>query len=298
MEARLLTTRLMTHMRQQGRWQNVLLDPGTEIGAEVILHGSILAVNPDLVALAITAVDARGTQWFRKQYRQQLTRPTMPADNEDLLAERFVSLFHGISADLASHERQLTAAERHAIRLCAAELYVTAVLPDHRGGCTDREPSEPTPSLSLDERNSALPGRLEPIRFQELLFLGVRNDYYTIYSDELWAPYLRALGSEEQDLAGLAIREEQALRQMMSGIDAIAGAIAQAAADITGDDDDSSRRRAPFRQSADAGIAAAEDHSIDWLVTLRRIAPVVGDRALDPEPKFIDTPGVDHPPSQ
>ena len=71
-EARYMPEQLRVAMEATGYWGAVRVVPQDTEGSELLVRGTILVSNGEELELEITALDATGREWFRRNYEEEV----------------------------------------------------------------------------------------------------------------------------------------------------------------------------------------------------------------------------------
>jgi hypothetical protein len=113
-EARYMPIHLRAVMEKTGYWGAVRVVPYDTEGAEVLVRGLIVESNGQKLELQITAEDASGRTWFKKNYKGEVDPQVydlLRGDNDG-----FQMIYRLIANDLVKYRNELTGEELTAIR--------------------------------------------------------------------------------------------------------------------------------------------------------------------------------------
>lgn len=175
------------HVQATDTWGAVRVVPRRSAAVDVTVTGVITHSDGETLAFRAQATDARGVEWFDREYRGNAEPGAYDtdADAEDPFARAYAAL----AADMAASLRELSTddltriravAELAFARSLAPEAFESHVTPNAEGGHELRRlPADDDPILE----------RVREIRHREHLFIDHVNDYYDDFTANIRGPY-------------------------------------------------------------------------------------------------------------
>ncbi|MCY3623794.1 MAG: tetratricopeptide repeat protein [Gammaproteobacteria bacterium] len=157
------------------------------VAVDLTVTGTITHSDGETLAFRAEATDARGVQWFDKEYRA--TAKPGAYDGDENVDDPFTRAYAALAADMASMLRELSlddlarirsVAELAFARSVAAEAFARHVTPKADGGHElHRLPANEDPLLA----------RVRQVRDRDHLFIDEVNDYYDDFTANIQRPY-------------------------------------------------------------------------------------------------------------
>ena len=188
-ESKYMAIQLKNAMQQSGYWGAVRVIPAPAPGDEVLVTGRILESTGEVLKLNIKAFDARGIQWFDKDFKG--------AVNEEMLTkasdghyEAFQNVYYRIANELAEHYRKMTPQQILEVRRIAEMKFAQALVPiafddyvkkDEKSGqfTLDRLPSEDDEMLA----------RVRRVRERDYMLVDTLDAHYENLNHEMGGIY-------------------------------------------------------------------------------------------------------------
>jgi hypothetical protein len=137
-EAYYIPVQIKNTMQKSGHWGPVRVVPkGTREG-EVIVTGTILESDGEILKLAVDVRDAAGVPWFSKEY-QSVVDTAAYQKAEQGGVDAFQDVYNRIANDIAAHKATLKAEDRTALRQVAELRFGAEFAPAAYNGYLKRE---------------------------------------------------------------------------------------------------------------------------------------------------------------
>jgi hypothetical protein len=227
-EARYLAEQLRETMESTGYWGAVRLVPRDTAGSELLVRGTIVASDGEQLALQVSASDATGREWFRRDYQGEAADPGHrrgPLQGVD----PFQSLYNRIANDLAEYRGRLGAFEITEIRRVAELRFAADLAPDAFDGYLD-ETGGRYRVLRLPAEDDPMYRRVRAIRERDQLLIDTLNGHFGNFARQMEFPYAEWRSARSEEAASLRRIEREAMQRKVLGAAAIIGAIAIEAA--------------------------------------------------------------------
>ncbi len=223
-EARFIPVHLRDTMEKTGYWGGVRVVPEITEGGEMLVSGSILASDGEVLQLEITAHDATGRKWFRRTYGLTLS-PDVYTASSILGADAFQDLYNLIANDLAHYRNGLNAADITRIRNVAEMRFASDLAPDAFARyLVNMDGSHLI--VGLPAVDDPMYQRIQLIRERDFMLIDTLNGHFDNYYYEMAEPYTEWRRARSEEAEALRKIENDATKHKALGIAAIAGAIA------------------------------------------------------------------------
>jgi hypothetical protein len=223
-EARFMPVHLRGVMEKTGYWGAVRVVPRDTEGAEVLVRGSIMASDGEVLTLEITALDASGRQWFTRTYQSSATA----GEYKELTGtvDSFEPVYHAIANDLAQFRDTLTDKERTTVREIAALRFAADMVPDAFGGHLSKDDKGRYSLVRLPAEDDPAYQRVLIIRERDFLLIDTLNGHYDNFYREMSFPYEEWRKARSIEAEALREVKKKANTRKALGVAAIVGAIA------------------------------------------------------------------------
>jgi hypothetical protein len=223
-EARFMAVHLRGVMEKTGYWGAVRVVPENTEGAEVLVQGTILASDGEVLTLEITAQDASGREWFKRIYQASATAD----DYRDMQtgSDSFEPVYHAIANDLAEYRSGLTDEDRLKIRQIADMRFARDMLPDAFSGYVSKDEKGSYQLVKLPAEDDPAYQRVRIIRERDLLLIDTLNGHYDNFYRDLSFPYEEWRKARSIEAEALREVKNKANTRKALGVAAIVGAIA------------------------------------------------------------------------
>lgn len=212
-------------LQSTGNWGAVRVVPRPTHAVDVTVTATIEHSDGESLKLRARAVDARGEEWFERDYKALASsyayEDTVPRD-----IDPFQTAYRTLADDLLAHLKTLSQEDIRAIRTTAELQFARDFAPDafaeyvgatRRGQVTiERLPAENDPML----------GRVRQIREREYLFIDTLDEHYATFSASMFAPYQNWRHATYDEAIAYKRAKQQARARIMAGSAAVIGGIA------------------------------------------------------------------------
>jgi len=223
-EARYVPIQLRGVMEKTGYWGAVRVVPYNTEGAEVLVRGEIIASDGAELDLKISAEDASGRVWFRKNYKAEVDPQMYEMLPEHI--DSFQAVYRMIANDLAEFRNKLTDQERIAIRQYADVRFAADMAPDAFTSHLQRDDKGIYQLNHLPAENDPAFLRVQIIRERDFLLIDTLNGHFDNYYLEMVGPYTEWRKARSYEAASLREIKKKANTRKILGAAAILGAIA------------------------------------------------------------------------
>jgi hypothetical protein len=223
-EARFIPVHLRDTMEKTGYWGGVRVVPELTEGGEMWVSGTILASDGESLQLEITAQDATGRKWFRRNYGLTLT-PDSNISSNGHDADAFQDLYNLIANDLAYYRNGLSPADITRIRHVAEMRFAADLAPDAFSRYLVNEDGIHS-IVGLPAVDDPMYQRIQLIRERDFMLIDTLNGHFDNYYYEMAEPYTEWRRARSEEAEALRKIKRDANKHKALGIAAIVGAIA------------------------------------------------------------------------
>jgi hypothetical protein len=222
-EARYIPEELRATMEKTGYWGAVRVIPSGMTGGELLVSGTILGSTGAQLDLEISAWDASGRQWFKKQYRDGV-EASFYRTNEQF-GEAFQPLYNSIANDLARFMKTLTVADITNIRRIAELQFAADIAPAAFADYLERDESGQYTVRHLPSKDDPMYRRVQAIRERDLMMIDTLNGHFDNFQREMEMPYTEWRKARSDEAEKQKSLEKAALNRTLLGVASIVGAI-------------------------------------------------------------------------
>jgi len=223
-EARYMPIHLRSVMEKTGYWGAVRVVPYNTEGAEVLVLGSIVSSSGEELELQITAQDASGRTWFKKNYKAEVDPQIydlMPGEQDS-----FQMVYRLIANDLAKSRNELSLDELTAIRRFAKVRFAADMAPDAFADHLELDKKGSYQLNRLPADNDPAFQRVLLVRERDFLLVDTLNGHFDNFYLEMKEPYKEWRKARSLEAASLREVKKKANTRKALGVAAILGAIA------------------------------------------------------------------------
>ncbi len=223
-EARYLPEQLRATMESTGYWGAVRLVPRNTTGSELLVRGTIVESDGEVLEVEIVAEDATGKEWLKRSYREEIDY-THYLQSGHTGNDAFQSLYNSIANDLAELRAELRDGATVRIRRVASMRFASDLAPDSFGGHLQTDKGR-YQLVRLPAAEDPMYHRVQAIRERDFLLIDTLNGHFDNFSREMEPPYTEWRKARSEEAAKLRELEREALKRKLLGVAAIIGAIA------------------------------------------------------------------------
>ncbi len=212
-------------LQSTGNWGAVRVIPRPTHAVDVVVTGKLLKSNGESMAVEISVSDARGVDWFTKNY-EALASKYAYEEGMPPHIDAFQAIYKNLSDDMLAYREQLSLGEIEQIRATAelkfAREFSKEAFADHVQETAPgqyqvmRLPSEDDPMLA----------RVRRVREREYLFIDTLDDYYSRFHDNMYPAYQDWRRASYDEAIAYNELKAQSRARIIGGSLAIAGGVA------------------------------------------------------------------------
>lgn len=212
-------------LQSTGNWGAVRVVPRPTHAVDLTVTATIEHSDGESLKLRARAVDARGQEWFDRDY-DALASAYAYEDTVPREIDPFQTAYRHLADDMLAHLKTLSQEDIRAIRATAEMQFARDFAPDafedylgttRRGQVTiERLPAENDPML----------GRVRQVREREYLFIDTLDEHYATFSASMFVPYQSWRHATYDEAIAYKRAKQQARARIMAGSAAVIGGIA------------------------------------------------------------------------
>jgi len=222
-EARYIPLHLRSVVERTGYWGAVRVVPQNTAGAEVLVSGTIKKSDGEEILLEITATDASGSLWFKRNYHGEVEAKTY--DQLSGHSDGLEAVYNAIANDLAMYRNTLLDAEILRIRQVAEMRFAADMLADAFAGHISKDDKDRYTLVRLAAEDDPSIQRVRVIRERDYQLIDTLNGHYDNFYREMNGPYLEWRKARSTEAAALREVKRKANTQKALGVAAILGAV-------------------------------------------------------------------------
>ena len=174
------------HLQGTETWGAVRVVP-RPVAVDVTVTGTITHSDGETLAFRAKATDARGIQWFDKEYRA--TAEPGVYDGDTNVDDPFARAYAALAADVAASLRALSLDDLARIRAVAELAFARSVAPEAFARHVTRKPDGGHELRRLPANEDPLLAHVRQIRDRDQAFVDQVNDYYDDFTANIQRPY-------------------------------------------------------------------------------------------------------------
>ena len=174
------------HLQGTQTWGAVRVVP-RPVAVDVTVTGTITHSDGETLAFRAKATDARGIQWFDKEYRARAKPGAYDGDTS--VDDPFARAYAALAADMAASLRALSLDDLARIRAVAELAFARSVAPEAFARHVTPKPEGGHELRRLPANEDPLLARVRQIRDRDQAFVDQVNDYYDDFTANIQRPY-------------------------------------------------------------------------------------------------------------
>lgn len=223
-ETHFMPIHLKNTLDQTGYWGEVRVVPPGARGVDVIVRGTILESNGEILRLRVHVQDAEGYTWFERSY-QDTARQSFYGAAAVGVSDPFQHVYNAIANDMAAVRRRMDGFQVRTLRRTTELAFAADLVPEAFGNYVRTHPDGRVEVTRLPAEDDPTWLRVEQIATRNEMFFDALHATYEPFYLSMWPSYLdwRRFNLVEQT----AIREarREGIAQATAGIIMVAAAI-------------------------------------------------------------------------
>ena len=226
-EARLIPLMLQRTLEATEHWGSVSLLPAEPAAADVTVSGKILLSDGRDLRLLVRAKDSSGRTWFEKKYRTRV--PVAYYVKDDDAPDPYQRMFNTIANEMVEARSKLDLKEVEEIETIAELKFASDLSPEALGGYLMTDDDGDVEIVRLPALDDPMMERALEVRLRDEMFLDTIGIHFENFASRIESNYWHWRESSSQEIrAKEALRREQVLRGIATGLLVVATAVAAA----------------------------------------------------------------------
>lgn len=229
-EARFIPYTLMEAIQSSGSWGAVRVVLSSKQIADLMVSGTILNSDGEVLELHVRAQDATGRVWLDKDYRAVASRYSYEGSSRHRL-DPFQAIYNTIANDLLDKQQLLNRQQALEIRMVSELLFARSFSPEAFSDYLSETPDKQLKIHRLPAENDPMLKRVRKIRERDHLFIDTMQEHYTSFNNEMSQPYQEWRKQTYSEAIALRELKSESTKRMIVGVASIIGGIAAANSD-------------------------------------------------------------------
>jgi len=188
-ESKYMAIQLKNAIQQSGYWGAVRVIPAESSSDEVLVIGRILESNGELLKLNIKAFDAKGVQWFDKDFKGAVNEE-MYADSSEGQADIFQNIYYRIANELAQHYKKMTPEQIREVRQIAEMKFAQKLVPNAFEGYLLKNEKKGLYAIErLPAEDDEMLARVRRIRERDYMLVDTLDAHYETLNHDMKVIY-------------------------------------------------------------------------------------------------------------
>jgi len=227
-ESRYAPYLLAETLQRSGNWGIVRLMPNDASPMDVLLKGTILQSNGEVMSIRVEVADASGKEWYTKDYEEEISRFSYdPSERQK--NDPFQVIYNNIANDLLVYrQRNVSETDITRIRTISEMLFAKRFSPEAFSDYLTQDRRGNYQLVSLPAQTDPVLERIRDIRERDFMFIDTVQDYYATYVRQMRLPYDSWREQSYQETVELRELRNSARRRFIAGTAAVIGGLAAA----------------------------------------------------------------------
>jgi len=184
---------------ESNQWGPVRVLPESDPSMDLLVFGTVLRSDGEVLELEIKAIDSTGTEWLNKRYMEVASMDDYPDTTRFTPGRRFDAnnfvdpmqdIYDQIANDLVVVRDSLSAQRLQEIHQIAELVYANDLAPESFADTLGRDAGGTLIITGQLAANDPMLGRVEEIRRRHYLFIDTVDEYYRALFDEMQPAYV------------------------------------------------------------------------------------------------------------
>ena len=227
-ESRYAPYLLAETLQRSGNWGIVRLMPNSASPMDILLQGTILQSNGEVMSIRVEVADASGKEWYTKVYEEEISRFSYDP-SERQRNDPFQVIYNNIANDLLVYrQRSVSEADITRIRTVSEMLFAKRFSPEAFSDYLSQDRRGNYQLVSLPAQSDPVLERIRDIRERDFMFIDTVQDYYATYVRQMRLPYDSWREQSYQETITLRELRNSARRRFIAGTAVVIGGLAAA----------------------------------------------------------------------
>ena len=220
-ESQFIAFHLKDTLEATGNWGAVRVTPEASEAVDLILSGTILKSDGEILRVQFSAIDSKGAIWLSKVYEDQASKFNYGETQED----PFQDLYNDFANDLLSFREKLSENQISDIRTVSSLKYARNLSPDAFGQYLTTSSAGKTVVHQLPADSDRMLKRVDKIKDREYLFVDTLDEYYRTFYRDMKGSYDEWRFATYEEAVNLRRMQKQANTRLFTGAALIAAGI-------------------------------------------------------------------------
>ncbi len=199
--------------------------PSLSAYTDVIISGTIKESDGEFIVLQISVADARGDQWYRRDYSTQ-TGISSYSRNRDRRQDPYQKVFNDIANDLRAYVAQLPPKTIRQVRQVSELQFFADMSPRAFGEHLATDADGLVTAVRLPAQNDPSVDRLRQIRERDRLVVDTLNEHYANFYYGIAIPYHSWRKTAREEAINYRQVKRASTMQILMGAVVLAGSLA------------------------------------------------------------------------
>lgn len=227
-EARYFPNMLMNTLQTSAAWGAVRVVPNEQSAVDVLLKGTIIHSDGEIMIIDMKVSDASGRLWYNRRYEGIASRYAYE-NKRKTDQDAFQNIYNQVANDLLKHRRTMAKTDIAALRTIAelrfAQSFAPQTFAEHLG--KNKQGEYVINRLPAD--NDPMINRVRQIRERDHLFIDTLQEYYGTFARDMQQPYFKWRQESYNEVIALKSLQRSANDRIAAGAAALlAGVFASA----------------------------------------------------------------------
>ncbi len=212
-------------LQTSAAWGAVRVIPNTESVVDVVLEGTIIHSDGEILIIDMKVSDVSGRLWYNRRYEGIASRYAYDKKRRANQQDAFQNLYNEITNDLLKHRRTLTDKSIASLRTIAELRFAQSFAPTTFASHLAKNPQGELMVNRLPADNDPMITRVRQIRERDYLFIDTLQEYYGTFAKEMQQPYFKWRQESYNEVIALKSLERSARDRMVAGTAALLGGV-------------------------------------------------------------------------
>ncbi|WP_199611029.1 hypothetical protein [Flocculibacter collagenilyticus] len=219
-ESRYFSYLLMETIQQSAAWGAVRVVPSSEAVVDVLVDGTILQSDGEILSLEISVQDATGKHWFTRQYEDKSSRYAYDRRNK-VDIDPFQDVYNRIANDILNYRRSLAMNELATIHTVAELKFAAMFSPQAFEPYLRKDEDGLLVVVRLPSEQDPMFNRIRQIRERDYLYIDTLQEYYGGFARTMKLPYQQWRKESYSEVMAMRALQRSADRSKITGIAAV-----------------------------------------------------------------------------
>jgi hypothetical protein len=231
-EALYIPYTMMETIQSSGAWGAVRVVPDSQQVVDLMVSGTIISSDGEMLEVKIIARDSTGRIWINKPYKAATSKYSYEANRSHRhKLDPFQAIYNSVANDLLARQQQFTRQQALEVRLVSELKFAQSFSKDAFGAYLNEGKNKLTKIARLPAANDPMLERVRKIRERDHLFIDTMQEHYASFNNQMSRPYQEWRKQSYGEVIALRELKSESTKRMIAGVAAIVGGIAAAGSD-------------------------------------------------------------------